>query len=59
MTAKPKLTGATKMIGTQVPEKVWREFRIACLQAERNQNEVLLELIANYAARATSSKKGK
>lgn len=59
MTAKPKLTGATKMVGTQVPEKVWRDFRIACLQAERNQNEVLLELITNYASGAISPKKGK
>lgn len=38
----------TKMIGTMVPESLWRDWRVACMISGRNQKDVLRDMIRKF-----------
>ena len=49
----------TKMIGTMVPESLWRAWRIACMVSGRNQKDVLRDMIRNFVETSTEEQSTK
>lgn len=59
MSPKPLKKPTDRTVGTSIDDATWRDFKMACLIANKRQNQVLYDLIRNYNQIQLGKAKGK